>query len=221
MSSVNHCLLCYKEGDSEFTLVTDSTGEGRRLVENEETSRKFLLLSCRYLNLDTNQIFPESQAFSGLSTLKQVCDGCFPLLESFCEMYEKWQLLQFEMNHKLEQIQKIMKQSDEDSTSHRKSWKTKLEKLNIASTSVDKFRSKFTGESKILLYSNKHHHRSIANIFYHEIRFMIFTLQLSGKERTCHRSRWLRWWNQFLASPHPDPQQHFTYYRIHPRLKWM
>lgn len=107
-----HCLICLKKERiiSAFT-------------HKQKTSLKFVPFVCRYLGLDNALLTVENTLklpkYGNNTTgdkwsAEEVCDACSPLLQTFCEIYAKWQILQLDINRKLGEIEDVMLKSEDN-----------------------------------------------------------------------------------------------------------
>lgn len=112
------------------------------LTKNVEVYKKFGRLVSRYLDLDPWYFIPEKtltreakSIYLNNNDAKQVCNGCLPVLNSFCRYYRKWQEDQLQMNWCLEQVASLMDKANEKQ-------RRKL-KNGLTSAGVDDFRAYF------------------------------------------------------------------------------
>lgn len=141
---LNQCLICYRS-----PTTFDST-YSQNNPESSETRKRFFILASRYLNFTCEYVKPDKTLIrSGDVRVDEqtFCSNCYPLMESFCDMYDLVQLLQLELKWKLQQIEMIIRASDGESTSessrNRRSLEEKLDRIGSSLSEVDDFRARF------------------------------------------------------------------------------
>lgn len=172
-STNNQCSICCKKVRQESNLNPD-------VLERREICFQFFTLACRYLSLECHLLEPNKTLATKASDPAhsyRVCSDCCQLVESFCELYNEWQLLQVKVGQILDQIGNLMQTStnaenDGDLTARRKPRSSNLLKSNVGGD----FRRKFVQRSKYLRKCWKYYETFLFAGYFYRILFVCIVL---------------------------------------------
>lgn len=94
------CIICSQKLQPPPSTLSDSDYQISQRKEAEICKRFFILIS-RYLGFNpgfSNTFCTLYTKQDNLSNLDPCAANCFPMLQSFCNMYDLWQVLQLEIN---------------------------------------------------------------------------------------------------------------------------
>lgn len=163
------CFICLNPTYSGDDGVPDSTSPscsspGNK--RNEKISQKFAILASSYLNLKCDSAKPvgsqkRKETKSSTTTAMQICEDCVPVAKSVCETYELWCSVQKDLNQRLKEVAKVIRNTTIAASTNGEGAKSEIEvdtshlfpspsaarkSLLTATAQLEKFRNIFLKE---------------------------------------------------------------------------